>query len=313
MEPTDIYTNYEQIISTALQFTEAVDELTSLAEELGMEVCWRGQADHRWGLTSSLVRQISLSVAPDDKLIEQIEKKTHKEAASWIEKYPGTARQSVDVKMLTYLQHHGIPTRLIDFTSDPLIALFFACEAQEKVDGRVFAVLVPKKSMKTSAPKVSDIKKLKQVDLLMWKPKEGDLDFPRIRAQKGILAIGKLPTSSPRREIHDELLDAKRDVLAEEIREILSIPVQFCKSSEDLKDDSENPNKKSNHPAYCLTFRIHIHKRALKKRLSGKGPYRRIKGLQKGGLSHLVLYPDADGMVKNSVILDQLKRGVILP
>ena len=36
--------------------------------------------------------------------------------------------ESVDFEILTELQHYGGKTNLIDFTTDYLIALFFACD-----------------------------------------------------------------------------------------------------------------------------------------------------------------------------------------
>ena len=42
-----------------------------------------------------------------------------------------------DDEILTQLQHYGCRTNLIDFTSDYLIALFFACEDLDRQDGRV--------------------------------------------------------------------------------------------------------------------------------------------------------------------------------
>ena len=41
------------------------------------------------------------------------------------------------LEMLALLQHHGIPTRLLDVTEDALVALYFACCSNPNTDGEV--------------------------------------------------------------------------------------------------------------------------------------------------------------------------------
>ena len=45
--------------------------------------------------------------------------------------------EAIDFEMLTEIQHYGGKTNLIDFTTDYLIALFFACDGHHDQDGRV--------------------------------------------------------------------------------------------------------------------------------------------------------------------------------
>lgn len=53
-------------------------------------------------------------------------------------KLGGTSLSEIDdFEILTELQHYGGKTNLIDFTTDYLIALFFACDGQPDKDGRV--------------------------------------------------------------------------------------------------------------------------------------------------------------------------------
>ena len=49
---------------------------------------------------------------------------------------------------LVKLQHYGLPTRLLDVTSNALVALYFACREYEKTAGEVIIFDIPKEEVK---------------------------------------------------------------------------------------------------------------------------------------------------------------------
>ena len=46
--------------------------------------------------------------------------------------------KSNDYELLSIAQHTGLPTRLLDWTHNPMVALFFSCIENLEKDGAVF-------------------------------------------------------------------------------------------------------------------------------------------------------------------------------
>ena len=100
-------------------------------DSLGINVSyWRGQADINWQLNSSIVRRILLShkdidAQKLDDLIFAFEDRLLQRAKHNFYDYDERGRSLCDLELLAKLQHHGAATRLLDFSKNVLIALWF--------------------------------------------------------------------------------------------------------------------------------------------------------------------------------------------
>jgi hypothetical protein len=94
---------------------------------------WRGQQDASWAVHSSLYRRLESSTVTEDRLVDA-ETRALELAEDW------GVRTTHALKFLADLQHNGAPTRLMDVTTDPEIATWFAAEEHpdhEASDGMV--------------------------------------------------------------------------------------------------------------------------------------------------------------------------------
>ena len=100
---------------------------------------FRGERDERWPLYSSLSRYLqNFHVSPEAwpeqeaRILRIFKRKAHQ----FLEKPPEV---DDDFQWMALMQHHGAPTRLIDFTWSPYVAVFFALE-RTLADGVVWAM-----------------------------------------------------------------------------------------------------------------------------------------------------------------------------
>jgi len=100
---------------------------------------FRGERDERWPLYSSLSRYLRAFGVharawpeQESRILRIFKRKAHQ----FIEKPPDI---DDDFQWLALMQHHGAPTRLIDFTWSPYVAAFFALERSTS-DGVVWAM-----------------------------------------------------------------------------------------------------------------------------------------------------------------------------
>lgn len=95
---------------------------------------YRGHSDQTYELKPSIYR--------DERFIEN-EDKIYRET---IAKVPYDFNGKNTIESLVLMQHYGVPTRILDLTTNPLIALYFACVGDEKKDGEVIVFDIPQES-----------------------------------------------------------------------------------------------------------------------------------------------------------------------
>jgi len=161
---------------------------------------FRGQADSSWSLEPSLTRIVNRR-----KLTRQQALQVEREG---VQRFYISARTILPIEItisllpknmnidslgwFTVMQHYSAPTRTLDWTSSPWVALYFSCLEKEKSDGSVF--IADHQKVVTDAEKASPGSTFKP---LLFEPDSPDiLNFmysfnsnERIEAQQGRFSI----------------------------------------------------------------------------------------------------------------------------
>lgn len=153
------------------------DEWVRLTKINSLRTVFRGQRKY-WPLLPGISRNNETKpvLINEKKLFEKFKK----EAERCLHRLPKT-----DWDWLVVAQHHGLPTRLLDWSHDPYAALWFALESAYLEDSKpeIWALNPEKTDI------ISSLEKAKPFMGKRTKIFNSSFDIPRIRAQKGCFTL----------------------------------------------------------------------------------------------------------------------------
>lgn len=125
-------TDYDGVVESVTNFIDLISSVkegstNTLSDSVSSMVFYRGQANIEWSLSPKLYRK---ELVDKEKLL----------ISEFRRRAPSSFEQMSRFNELVKMQHFGLPTRLLDTTQNPLVALFFACYdgAERESDGAVY-------------------------------------------------------------------------------------------------------------------------------------------------------------------------------
>lgn len=146
-------------IKSLTQYCREISRLLTTVADDSLSL-FRGQEDSNWACIPGIARKPVFSPKAIYRRADQLPRpaeyrlfalfrdQTIPYQPLWVHA-PTSAEENW--RQLVLAQHYGLPTRLLDWTKFPLVALFFACWKEEyrHLDGTVFALSVNRKSVFT--------------------------------------------------------------------------------------------------------------------------------------------------------------------
>jgi hypothetical protein len=219
----------------------------------------------------------------------KLEQAILEEAREWWLHRTATDRLSA-LELLAALQHQGVPTRLLDFSHNALVSLWFAVEEKRDgkgkprpdADGRIIIAQSNGREISSDwerdpeLPWISEAPEDWDRDINIWTPPPID---PRMSRQQGCFVFGGVPSTGGGWNRSPKSTGMLKQA---EIRECVSVPIRL--NSPKYLDSA---TQKGTPAKYPLAFTLRVPAEA-------KVAIRRQ--LQHGfGFSHAMMYPDYPG------------------
>lgn len=144
----------------------------------GISLYYRGQSDSAFEILPGVYRDKSW-IENEDVMLREL-----------IMRCPGDFDSSESTfQALVKMQHYSLPTRLLDITKNPLIALYFACIGENKSsNGEVLVFRIPKKEIKYyDGDQVSILSNIARCPFDFVTPTQSDVDSGKGRSLHKLL------------------------------------------------------------------------------------------------------------------------------
>lgn len=196
------------LIHNYKELREIIERYIS-SNEMDNSLVFRGQSKECWSLETSLLRLLKNKKMSVDE-IEEFETRIIKlfrkvVPEDELSKLTFSSSEDNQIAWLMYMQQYSAPTRLLDWSFSPWVALYFACNSNPDDNGKIW-ITDNIQANKLVQPKTQNF--LKQMspesktDLQVIYFAEPDyLPFERIQVQKAIFSYSPNPFTS-----HEKIL-----------------------------------------------------------------------------------------------------------
>jgi hypothetical protein len=225
--PEDYWASFEHDVASLADYVDAVRVISAYQIATDTRFVWRGVINASWALHSSLVRRYfeDNGRLPTERQLQVLEAQIVEKARDWGLDWHSGGGRLTGLELLGALQHFGTPTRLLDFTFNPLIALWFAVERDDSVDGRVFAIDFSERTVDRALASTSDpwwfVRPPSDWGQRSWVWRPPPIEARMIR-QDGCFLVGGTPGTVPGRNVREA--GRWRPLRAPEIRACMSVP-----------------------------------------------------------------------------------------
>ena len=186
----------QEPITTLADYITALHQMA--APNSGPRFIYRGQKDERWHIDSGALRRLQKEPLKYPELLPSLFRGYLHRLIDEVQlRYASAYHNLTALECMAHLQHNRVATGLIDFTYNPLVALWFACEPDGATAGKVFVVTIDPAQIREITTKSAldqDLKIFFEEDgqWHLWQPSidNSAIDTHRMTMQQSVFLFG---------------------------------------------------------------------------------------------------------------------------